>query len=116
MTGMVRDFTADTEIMAAAAGSGYSTATDLADWLVQNLNVPFREAHHVTARIVKAAAGNALETLSLAQMQAVEPRITDEVFGMLSAEASARSRTSFGGTAPEQVRQAVSAAKQTLKE
>jgi argininosuccinate lyase len=106
MTGMVRDMTADAERMRAAAGIGYATATDLADWLVQNLKMPFREAHHVTGRIVAAAekAGVTLDRLPLPAMQAIEPRITMAVFRVLSVERSVASRTSFGGTAPKNVR------------
>ena len=106
MTGMVRDLTPDAKRMKAAAGAGYSTATDLADWLVRSLKMPFREAHHVTGRIVGLASGRgvALEKLTLAEMQAVEPRITAEVFGVLGVERSVKSRTSYGGTAPANVR------------
>jgi argininosuccinate lyase len=106
MTGMVGDFTFDTKRMKAAAGAGYSTATDLADWLVRTLKLPFREAHHITGRLVAIAAAQkkSLEKLSLAEMQAIEPQITDEVFAMLGVENSVRSRTSFGGTAPKNVR------------
>jgi argininosuccinate lyase len=106
MTGMVRDMVPDADRMRAAAGLGYSTATDLADWLVQNLKMPFREAHHVTGRIVAAAekAGVQLDRLPLPAMQEIEPRITMEVFKVLSVERSVASRTSFGGTAPRNVR------------
>ncbi len=106
MTGMVRDMTPDAKRMKAAAGAGYSTATDLADWLVRTLAMPFREAHHVTGRIVALASerGVALERLPLAAMQGVEPRITEEVFGVLGVERSVKSRTSYGGTAPANVR------------
>ena len=106
MTGMVRDMTPDTERMRAAAGLGYATATDLADWLVQNLKLPFRDAHHVTGRIVAAAepAGVALDALPLPAMQAIEPRITKAVFGVLSVDHSVASRVSLGGTAPKNVR------------
>jgi argininosuccinate lyase len=92
--------------MKAAAGAGYSTATDLADWLVRTLQLPFREAHHITGRIVAAAetAGVSLEKLPLAAMQTVEPRITKAVFDVLSVERSVASRTSHGGTAPANVR------------
>ena len=105
MAGMVRDMSPASERMKAAAGSGYSTATDLADWLVRKLGLPFRQAHHVTGSIVKIAAdaGCNLEDLSLAQMQAVEPTITQEVFSVLGVEQSVRSRTSYGGTSPENV-------------
>ncbi|MGB3271574.1 MAG: argininosuccinate lyase [Xanthobacteraceae bacterium] len=106
MTGMVADLVPDKKRMKAAAGDGYATATDLADWLVRTLKMPFREAHHVTGRIVAAAAeaGLALHKLPLATMQAVEPRITDSVFEVLSVEASVKSRTSYGGTAGRNVR------------
>jgi argininosuccinate lyase len=106
MTGMVRDMTPDVARMRQAAGAGYSTATDLADWLVRTHNMPFREAHHVTGRIVaKAAAENvSLDRLPLAAMQAIEKRITNDVFTVLSAEDSAKSRVSYGGTAPKNVR------------
>jgi argininosuccinate lyase len=105
MTGMVRDMAPDAARMAAAAGQGYSTATDLADWLVRALEMPFREAHHVTGRIVAAAEqrGVALESLPLSAMQEVEPRITKEVFKVLSVERSVASRVSLGGTAPRNV-------------
>src|SRR6516162_8369270 len=106
MTGMVRDMTPDIDRMRAAASLGYATATDLADWLVQHLKMPFRDAHHVTGRIVAAAeqAGVALERLPLPAMQAIEPRITMDVFKVLSVEHSVASRTSLGGTAPKNVR------------
>ena len=106
MAGMVADLTPDAARMKAAAGAGYATATDLADWLVRTLKVPFREAHHVTGRIVAAAeaAGLPLEKLPLATMQGVEPRITKAVFAVLSVERSVASRVSYGGTAPANVR------------
>jgi argininosuccinate lyase len=106
MTGMIRDLTPDAKRMKAAAGAGYSTATDLADWLVRTLAMPFREAHHATGRIVALAAarGVALERLTLAEIQSVEPRITQDVFGVLGVERSVRSRTSYGGAAPANVR------------
>lgn len=105
MTGMVRDMVPDRTRMEAAAGAGYATATDLADWLVRTLRMPFRDAHHVTGRIVSLASarGIGLEDLSLAEMQAVEPRITDAVFAVLGVRRSVESRTSFGGTAPANV-------------
>jgi argininosuccinate lyase len=108
MTGMVRDMQPDATAMRKAAGDGYATATDLADWLVQKLKVPFREAHHITGRIVAAAAerGVALHRLPLADMQAIEPRIDADVFAVLSADRSAKSRVSYGGTAPKNVRAA----------
>jgi len=106
MTGMVADMKPDAARMKAAAGAGYATATDLADWLVQTLKLPFREAHHITGRIVAAAeqAGVPLEKLPLGTMQAIEPRITKAVFGVLSVERSVASRVSHGGTAPANVR------------
>src|SRR5580700_6737204 len=106
MTGMVRDMTPDPVRMRAAAGQGYATATDLADWLVAHLKMPFRDAHHVTGRIVAAAeqAGVALDRLPLPAMQAIEPRITMDVFKVLPVEHSVASRTSLGGTAPKHVR------------
>src|SRR5256714_7265102 len=105
MTGMVGDLTPDEARMKVAAGEGYATATDLADWLVRTLKMPFRDAHHVTGRIVALAAkeGVALHELPLKAMREVEPKITAEVFNVLSVEASVKSRTSFGGTAPKNV-------------
>ncbi|SFV25713.1 argininosuccinate lyase [Hyphomicrobium facile] len=105
MAGMIADLEPNAEAMRAAAGRGYSTATDLADWLVRELKMPFREAHHVTGSIVKAAEakGVDLDQLSLSDMQAVEPRITKAVFSVLSVENSVKSRTSYGGTAPQNV-------------
>jgi len=106
MTGMVRDLEPDLARMRQAAGEGYATATDLADWLVRTLKLPFREAHHVTGRIVAAAAkaGVTLDKLPLAAMQAIEPRITGAVFRVLSVEKSVKSREVYGGTAPKNVR------------
>jgi argininosuccinate lyase len=105
MTGMVRDMVPDAVRMKAAAGAGHSTATDLADWLVRELNMPFRDAHHVTGRIVAAAdaRGVALEQLPLAAMQAIEPKITKKALMVLSVERSVASRASLGGTAPKNV-------------
>jgi argininosuccinate lyase len=106
MTGMVSDMTANREVMKAAAGAGFSTATDLADWCVRTLGLPFREAHHVTGTLVALAEreGVDLPELSLEQMQSVHPGITSGVFAVLGVENSVRSRISYGGTAPEQVR------------
>jgi argininosuccinate lyase len=106
MTGMVRDMEPDAARMRQAAAEGYATATDLADWLTRALKLPFREAHNVTGRIVARAAeaGLPLEKLPLEIMQAIEPRITKAVFGVLSAEKSVESRTVYGGTAPRNVR------------
>lgn len=106
MTGMIRTLTVNEAAMHAAASRGFATATDLADWLVRRLGLPFRQAHHVTGALVaKAEAKNIdLDGLTLAEMQEVEPRINDEVYGVLGVENSVRSRTSFGGTAPDNVR------------
>ena len=106
--GMVRDLTADTARMAALAGSGFSTATDLADWLVRVLGMPFRDAHHVTGQIVSLAEkkGLDLSELTLADMQGVEPRMTAQIFDVLTVQASVASRTSYGGTAPANVAKA----------
>ncbi|MGU3360311.1 argininosuccinate lyase [Methylobacterium sp. M6A4_1b] len=106
MTGMVRDLEPNAPVLARAAGSGYATATDLADWLVRELGLPFREAHHVTGRLVGAASARnvGLEELSLPEMQAAEPRITQAVYAVLGVENSVSSRTSYGGTAPDNVR------------
>ncbi|PWR25388.1 argininosuccinate lyase [Zavarzinia aquatilis] len=116
MAGMIADLKPNEAVLKAAAGTGFSTATDLADWLVRALNMPFREAHHVTGRIVKLAEGKGidLDALSLAEMQAVEPRITDAVFGVLSVDNSVASRVSFGGTAPSGVRTQIAAARGRL--
>jgi argininosuccinate lyase len=106
MTGMARDMLPDAARMRKTADEGYSTATDLADWLVSTLNLPFREAHHVTGRIVARAASDkiSLDQLPLAEMQAIEPRITKDVLTVLSIDNSVKSRTSYGGTAPKNVR------------
>src|SRR3954471_24250554 len=105
MTGMTLDLVADEAKMQVAAGEGYATATDLADWLVRTLKIPFREAHHVTGRIVALASdkGVPLHELPLKSMQEVEPKITAEALKVLSVESSVKSRTSFGGTAPKNV-------------
>ena len=105
MAGMVRDMTADTARMRAMAGSGFATATDLADWLVRVLRVPFRTAHHVTGRLVARAEARGVDLagLSLEEMQAEEPGITADIFGVLTVDASVASRTSYGGTAPANV-------------
>ncbi len=117
MAGMVRDMTVDEGAMRRAASSGFATATDLADWLVRTLDLPFREAHHVTGALVRLAEqkGCTLEALPLAAMQAVEPRITAAVFAVLSVDKSVASRTSFGGTAPDNVRRAAAAAREKLR-
>ena len=106
MTAMIAALKPNAERMRAAAGSGFSTATDLADWLVRELNLPFRRAHHVTGAAVKRAEalGVDLMQLPLTELQTLEPGITDAVYKVLSPEASCASRQSFGGTAPDQVR------------
>jgi len=116
MTGMIEDLKPRTDEMLKAAGLGFSTATDLADWLVRVLGLPFRDAHHVTGAVVKEAEtrGVDLKDLPLDAMQAVEPRITADIYSVLSVEASVTSRTSFGGTAPENVKAAVKAAREKL--
>jgi argininosuccinate lyase len=116
MTGMVRDLLPDAARMRAAADAGYSTATDLADWLVSALRMPFREAHHITGRIVAKAASESipLHRLTLDQMRAIEPRITKDVFAVLSVDNSVNSRVSYGGTAPKNVRREASRWLKTL--
>ena len=105
IAGMVRDMTPDLARMRELAGSGFATATDLADWLVRVLKLPFRDAHHVTGRLVAAAEAKGVDLggLSLVEMQAAEQRITADVFSVLTVEASVASRTSAGGTAPANV-------------
>ena len=116
MTGMVAGATFRTERMRAAAELGYATATDLADWLVRQAGIPFREAHHITGAAVKLAEskGLALDQLDLTDLQAIDPRIDARVFAALSVEASVAARTSYGGTAPDQVRAQVAAARLAL--
>ncbi|HEY5279719.1 MAG TPA: lyase family protein, partial [Pseudolabrys sp.] len=106
IAGMVTDLMPDVAKMKKAAAEGYATATDLADWLVRTLKLPFRDAHHVTGRIVALAAekGAPLHRLTLADMLAIEPRITDDVFNVLSVTNSVKSRVSYGGTTPKNVR------------
>jgi argininosuccinate lyase len=108
--------TANREALAAAAGSGFSTATDLADWLVRVTGLPFREAHHVTGALVAMAEerGCDLADLPLADMQTVNGAISEDVFTVLSVENSVASRTSFGGTAPVRVREQVAQWKERL--
>jgi argininosuccinate lyase len=109
MTGMVGDMTINADAMKRAAGSGYSTATDLADWLVREAGLPFREAHHVTGRAVAMAEAQkkGLEKLSLADLQSLHPAITDDIYSILSVSNSVRSRKSFGGTAPAEVKRQI---------
>ena len=116
MTGMIGEMTVNAGNLLAAASAGFATATDLADWLVRELGMPFRDAHRVTGALVKLAEnrGGGLADLSLEEMQTVEPRLTGAVFGMLTVQYSVASRTSFGGTAPENVRAAVAAARERL--
>ncbi len=116
MTGMIEGATFRTERMRAAAELGYATATDLADWLVRQADIPFREAHHITGAAVKLAEskGVALDQLSLAELQAIDARIDERVFAALSVEASVAARASYGGTAPEQVRARVAEARKAL--
>ena len=117
MTGMVKDLEPVVENMRQAAASGFSTATDLADWLVRVADLTFREAHHVTGSLVALAEekGCDLEDLSLADMQGVNASITEDVFSVLSVENSVASRTSVGGTAPQNVAREASRWKQALK-
>jgi argininosuccinate lyase len=116
MTGMVAETEFRTGRMRAAAELGYATATDLADWLVRQANIPFREAHHITGAAVKLAEsrGVALDQLPLADLQAIDARITDAVFAALSVEASVAARASHGGTAPDEVRKQVAQARVAL--
>jgi argininosuccinate lyase len=116
MTGMVSDLTANREALKAAAASGFSTATDLADWLVRTQNLPFRTAHHVTGALVALAEakGCDLPDLTLAEMQTAHPGISQEVYSVLGVENSIRSRQSYGGTAPDQVRSQIARWKAAL--
>ena len=116
MEGMVKDMSANRPQLAAAAGSGFSTATDLADWLVRVLDMPFRDAHHVTGSLVAMAESKNgdLPDLTLDDMKSVHDAITDEVFGVLGVDNSVASRMSYGGTAPEQVRAQVARWKEVL--
>ncbi len=117
MQGMVADMQANKAALCAAAGAGFSTATDLADWLVRSLNMPFRDAHHVTGSLVALAEAEKceLQDLSLTQMHSVDPAITKEVYDVLGVENSVASRISYGGTAPAQVRAQILRWKQELE-
>ena len=117
MAGMARDMKPNRERLAAAAGAGFSTATDLADWLVRKLDLPFREAHHVAGAAVKRAEalGVDLDGLPIEDLARLEPRITVDVYEVLTAKASAASRSSYGGTAPSQVRARVEQWKERLR-
>jgi len=116
MTGMVEATEFRTDRMREAAELGYATATDLADWLVREAGVPFREAHHITGAAVKLAEsrGIALDALPLADLQAIDPRIGEGVFAALSVEASVAARASHGGTAPAEVRKRIAEARNAL--
>ena len=117
MTGMVGDMTVNAAAMKKAAGSGYSTATDLADWLVREAGLPFRDAHHATGRAVALAEERKvpLDRLSLPELQAINGAITADVFSVLSVQNSVKSRTSFGGTAPAEVRRQIRYWRKRLK-
>ncbi len=114
MTGMIQSMTVNPDAMMAATAAGFPTATDLADWLVRELGLPFRGAHHVVGRIVRLAedGGIGIAEVPLSAMQEVESRIDERVFEVLTVERSVASRTSFGGTAPDQVRAAIIAARE----
>ncbi|WP_432201922.1 argininosuccinate lyase [Erythrobacter sp. W53] len=116
MAGMVADSAFDTVRMRAAAEAGYATATDLADWLVTEAGIPFREAHHITGAAVKLAEERkvALDALPLTDLRAIDARIDERVFAALSVESSVAARSSYGGTAPEQVKQRVEQAREAL--
>jgi argininosuccinate lyase len=116
MTGMVADAEFRTRRMREAAELGYATATDLADWLVREADIPFREAHHITGAAVRLAEerGQALDALSLDDLKAIDQRIDGRVFDALSVDASVAARSSYGGTAPEQVRAQVARARTDL--
>jgi argininosuccinate lyase len=118
MTGMIETIEFRSDRMRSLAESGFATATDLADWLVRAANVPFREAHHITGHAVKLAEGKgcALDALSIDDLQSVDPRITQAVYSVLSVDASVASRTSYGGTAPTEVRQRIAEAKIWLEQ
>ncbi|MFC5991238.1 argininosuccinate lyase [Limoniibacter endophyticus] len=117
MTGMISDMEVQKAAMKKAAGSGYSTATDLADWLVREAGLPFRDAHHATGRAVALAETKkvGLEKLTLDELQGINPAITNAIFDVLSVDASVRSRASFGGTAPQEVRKQIRYWKKRLK-
>ncbi|MCR4265515.1 argininosuccinate lyase [Nitratireductor sp. ZSWI3] len=117
MTGMIGDLEVNTQAMKKAAGAGFSTATDLADWLVREAGLPFREAHHATGRAVALAEERkcGLEKLSLEDLQAINPAVTEGVYSVLSVANSVKSRTSYGGTAPSEVRRQIRGWKKRLK-
>ena len=113
VTGMVRDLEPDAEAMRRACARGFLTATDLADWLVRRLGLPFRRAHHIVGALVRRAEekGTGLEDLNVAEMQKIEPAITAEVYHALDLDAAVAARRSPGGTAPERVREAIKEAR-----
>jgi argininosuccinate lyase len=115
MTGMIETVTFRTDRMRGLAESGFATATDLADWLVREGDIPFREAHHITGRAVAAAeeAGVQLADLPLDRLKAIDARIDDRIYAVLTVDASVASRKSHGGTAPDQVRARIAAARAT---
>jgi len=117
MSGMIKDMKINKENMLKMAKSGFSTATDLADWLVKNLGIPFRQCHHITGQIVKLAEDKNcdLADLTLSEMQKIESKITDDIFNVLSVENSVNSRDSFGGTSPKAVKTAIKEALNELK-
>jgi argininosuccinate lyase len=117
MAGMIGELEVDADAMKRAAEKGYPTATDLADWIVARLKKPFREAHHLAAQAVARAEalGVALESLPLGELKRLEPKITKDVYKVLSLEASVNARTSFGGTAPARVREQIASWKEQLK-
>ncbi|AXC48794.1 argininosuccinate lyase [Paracoccus suum] len=116
MEGMLRDLSVNRDAMAAAAGAGFSTATDLADWLVREAGLPFREAHHATGALVAKAEARGIDLpeLTLVEMQAVNPAITQEIYAVLGVDNSVASRTSYGGTAPVRVREQIAQWKERL--
>jgi argininosuccinate lyase len=116
MAGMIETTTFRTDRMRALAESGFATATDLADWLVREANVPFREAHHITGRTVKAAEtkGVSLADLPMDELKAIDERIDERVYAVLTVDASVASRKSYGGTAPDQVRARIAEAVASL--
>jgi argininosuccinate lyase len=117
MTGMIGDLVVERETMRAAAAAGFSTATDLADWLVREADVPFREAHHITGRAVALAEkkGTGLDGLTMDELKGIDPRLNPKVYDVLSVESSVRSRRSYGGTAPDNVRQQAARWKEVLQ-
>jgi argininosuccinate lyase len=113
MEGMIRDMTVFPKVMAEALASGFATATDLADWIVAHLNVPFRDAHHITGQVVALAEhkNKRLDELTLDELQSVHDGLTAETLAVLDPAASVASRQSYGGTAPDQVKAAIKAAR-----